>query len=147
MKYPLYYLNDQEFEDLVSFICEKILGIGLIVFSEGKDGGRDGKFTGRAQNFPSSQNPWDGKFIIQAKHTTNPIASCSDSGFKTILEKEIPKIKEIKTEHKIDYYLVFTNRKLSGIQEPLLEDLLTEETGVKNCIIGLERIQLYIREY
>ena len=89
-KYPLHNLNDKDFEDLSALICKKILGTGTVVFSTGKDGGRDAKFTGKANNFPSEEPPWDGKFIIQAKHTTNPIASCSDSEFQTILKKELP---------------------------------------------------------
>ncbi len=45
IKYPLHYLDDKEFENLVALICEKILGTGTIVFSDGKDGGRDALFT------------------------------------------------------------------------------------------------------
>ena len=41
--YPLNELSTQEFENLVIAICEKILGIGTINFSEGPDGGQDGK--------------------------------------------------------------------------------------------------------
>ena len=36
MKYPLEDLaSDKEFEDLVALICERILGMGTIVFSIG----------------------------------------------------------------------------------------------------------------
>ena len=69
MKYPLNELSSGEFENVVSSICEEILGTGTFIFSEGKDGGRDAKFTGRANYFPSKALPWEGKFIIQAKHT------------------------------------------------------------------------------
>ena len=147
MKYPLHYLYDEDFEKLSALICEQILGAGTIVFSIGKDGGRDAKFTGKADNFPSKSKPWDGRFIIQAKHTTNPVASCSDSKFKTILKDELPKLRELKKQSKIDFYLVFTNRKLSGLQYPKIEDLIDGETGVENCILGEERIQLWLQEY
>jgi hypothetical protein len=63
--FPLYDLNDQEFEKLVVLICERILGSGTINFSTGADAGRDAKFTGKAQNFPSKTSPWEGKFIIK----------------------------------------------------------------------------------
>ena len=85
IKFPLYYLNSEDFENLSALICDRILGTGTIVFSTGKDGGRDAKFTGKANNFPSDAAPWDGKFIIQAKHTTSPNASCTDSEFQTIM--------------------------------------------------------------
>ncbi len=37
MNYPLYNLDDSDFEDLVTLICQKILGMGTIVFATGKD--------------------------------------------------------------------------------------------------------------
>ncbi len=93
MRYPLYDLHWQEFENVVISICEEILGIGTINFTDGKDGGRDAKFTGTANHFPSDTTPWRGKFIIQAKHTTNMVASCSDSEFNTTSKKK--KVKKI----------------------------------------------------
>lgn len=147
MKYPLYELNDKEFEKLVALICEQILGTGTITFSDGKDGGRDAKFTGKANKFPSEVKPWEGRFIIQAKHTSELIASCSDSGFNTILKKEVKKINVLKEEDRVDYYLLFTNRKLSGIQDAKIENFIDENSGVGNCIIGDEQIQLWLQEY
>ncbi|MCR6638988.1 MAG: restriction endonuclease [Sporocytophaga sp.] len=82
MDYRLELLDDSTFENLVNRLCQEILGLGVISFSKGKDGGRDGKFTGIANKFPSEASPWCGKFIIQAKHTENPVSSCSDSDFK-----------------------------------------------------------------
>ena len=40
MRYPLYDLSWQEFENIVISICEEILGTGTIKFADGKDGGR-----------------------------------------------------------------------------------------------------------
>ena len=147
VNYPLYNLTDKELENLSALICERILGTGVIVFSDGKDGGRDAKFTGTANNFPSEASPWAGKIIIQAKHTTTPTASCSDSSFKTILKKEVKSIKKLNDDKKIDFYIIFTNRKLSGLQDPKIEDFIDEKIGVPSCIIGLERIQLWLKEY
>jgi hypothetical protein len=147
IKYPLYNLLNKEFEDLVALICQKILGTGVIVFSDGKDGGRDAKFTGTANNFPSEQNPWNGKFIVQTKHTTKPEASCSDSDFNTTLKKELPKLKNLKENGKVDYYLLFTNRKLSGLKDPKIADFIDNEVDVKNIILGEETIQLWLQEY
>lgn len=147
IKYPLYNLLNKEFENLVALICQKILGTGAIIFSDGKDGGRDAKFTGTANRFPSEQNPWNGKFIVQAKHTTKPEASCSDSDFNTTLKKELPKLNNLKEDDKIDYYLLFTNRKLSGLKDPKIEDFIDNEVDVKNIILGEETIQLWLQEY
>ena len=146
MKYPLHNLDDKDFELLVASICEEILGTGTIIFSEGKDGGRDAKFTGMADKFPSERKPWEGKFIIQAKHTTKPSASCSDSAFGGILGKEVKKLILLKEAKKVDYYLLFTNRKLSGVQDPKIEDFIDESVGVENVVLGDERIQKWLND-
>ena len=147
MNYPLYQLDDRAFELLVASICEEILGTGTIIFSEGKDGGRDAKFYGRANKFPSQTKPWDGKFVIQAKHTIRPFASCSDSDFQRILKDEVTnKLIPVKKNKMVDYYLLFTNRRLSGIQDAKIENYLDENVGVENAIIGDEKIQLWLNQ-
>lgn len=148
MNYPLYDLHDHEFENLVASICEEILGTGTINFSEGKDGGRDAKFTGLANNFPSHTKPWEGKIVIEAKHTERQNASCSDSDFQTILKKDIKNnLLKLLQEKRIDYYLLFTNRKLSGIQDAKIEDFIDDKIQVENYVIGDERIQKWLRDY
>lgn len=147
MKYPLYNFDDESFADLVAIICEDILGFGTIVFTKAKDGGRDAKFTGTANQIPSKADPWSGKFIIQAKHTTNPTASCTDADFQRILRKELPKIEALKKDGKIDYYLIFSNRKLTGLQDPKIEDLIDINVGVPNIVFGIETINLWLETH
>lgn len=148
MKYPLENLTDTEFESLVALICSEILGTGTVIFSVGKDGGKDARFNGEANNFPSKSKPWNGKIIIQAKHTQRPDASCSDSDFQSILKKSvIPAINKLKDNNEIDYYLLFTNRKLSGIQDAKIEDIFDEKTDIDNRLIGLETIELWLKQY
>ncbi|WP_209405228.1 ABC-three component system protein [Pseudozobellia sp. WGM2] len=148
MKYPLENLTDKEFEDLVALICKEILGTGTVVFSTGTDGGRDGKFDGVANCFPSKSSPWNGKIVIQAKHTQKINSSCSDSGFQTILKNSVlPSIEKLKKDNKVDFYLLFTNRKLSGIQDAKIEDIFDKNTGVTNRVIGIETIDLWLKEY
>ena len=147
MDYRLELLSEDNFEILVNRICQKILGTGVISFSKGKDGGRDGKFTGTSQNFPSLTAPWTGKFIIQAKHTDNPIASCSDNDFKATVDSEIEKIKNLKKANEIDCYLLFTNRKYSGVKGEQLLAKIKKDTGLENVeIIGKESLNdMYIK--
>lgn len=148
MKYPLENLTDTEFEKLVALICSEILGTGTIVFSDGKDGGRDAEFNGTANNFPSKSEPWSGRIIIQAKHTVRNNASCSESDFRSILKTSvIPAIQKLKKKNEIDYYLLFTNRKLSGVQYPKIENIFDTKTGIENRLIGLETIELWISQY
>lgn len=146
--FPLYNLHWQELEKLVILLCERILGKGTINFAAGADGGRDGKFTGKAENFPSKTSPWEGRFIIQVKHTQNPIAKCSDPDFKKIIEDEIDnRLKSLVDNKELDYYLIFTNRKMSGNAEARITDFINTNLDIENRIIGEERIQLWLQEY
>ena len=148
MNYPLENLTHNEFEILVALICSEILGTGTIIFSDGKDGGRDAEFNGTANNFPSKLKPWNGKIIIQAKHTQKNNASCSESEFQSILKTSvIPSIQKLKKKNEIDYYLLFTNRKLSGVQHPKIEDIFDTKTGIENRVNGLEQIELWINSH
>lgn len=148
MKYPLHHMNEDDFEQLVVFICNHLLGEGTIPFAQGKDGGRDGKFIGKANCIPSDAEPWDGKIIIQAKHTIKENASCSDSDFKSIIKNSvIPAVKKLKASNDIDYYLLFTNRKLTGNQDNAIEKQLSKETGVPNILIAEEKIQMTLAKY
>lgn len=143
--YFLYELATDEFESLVNHICQNILGIGLISFCEGPDGGKDGKFEGTANHFPDESKPWSGKFIIQAKRTTKINASCSDPDFDKLLDKEIPKMQVLKNSGELDNYIVFTNRKLSANKQPHLEKKLRDGIGIYNvCIIGNETLGRYL---
>ena len=146
MIYPLENLTYTEFENLVALICSEILGTGTVVFTDGKDGGRDAEFNGIANKFPSKSKPWSGKVIIQAKHTQRNNASCSESDFQTILKTSvIPAIQKLKERNKIDFYLLFTNRKLSGVQHPKIEDIFDGKTEIENRVIGLETIELWLK--
>lgn len=141
MDYRLELLSEDKFEDLTNAICKDQLGIGVVVFAKGKDGGRDGKFAGTAEKYPSSSEQWQGKFIIQAKHTSNPIASCSDTEFEKIVEREIPKLKKLKDGGEVDCYLLFTNRKHTAIKTTELEKYIKQQTEIANvAIIGKETI-------
>ncbi len=144
--YPLYELSEDEFEQLVSTLCKEILGIGTVSFTKGKDGGKDGRFKGVAKYYPSDKSPWNGKFIIQAKHTNKPNGSFSDSDFKAVILKEIKRIKKIKNQEGLDNYLIFTNRKHTAIVGDNLIKKIKDEVNIDNIeIIGNEDLIIFLR--
>lgn len=148
-RFPIHQLHDTEFEDLVTLICRQILGISVTSFAPGRDGGKDAKFEGMAVAFPSTTSPASGKFIIQAKHTANPVASCSDPEFETtLLNKEIPKIKRQFDEGRLTHYILFTNRRKTGGAEDRIPDRIKAETGVQNVWLrGLEDVERDLLHY
>lgn len=153
MKYPYHDFYETLFEDLIVAICQEILGMGVQSFSKGPDGGRDARFNGTAECFPSSTKPHNGKFIIQAKHTDNPIAKVSEKPFSgesesSIVSKEIKKIKLLKENNEIDHYIIFTNRKASGNAVPKIENKIISSTNIKTAhLIGIDGIEKYLKAY
>ena len=141
-QYRLHELENTEFEDLVCRICIRILGVGVIGFAAGRDGGRDARFEGTAERFPSAAEPAAGKFIIQAKHTSQPAASCSHSSFTRIFEEELPKVEKLAADGELDHYLLFTNRGVTAGVEAKLVKRLKAINGVKDAwILGDDPIR------
>ena len=65
MKFDYEDLSDAQFETLVVFLRQRLLGISVQGFAKGPDGGRDAKFVGTAELHPSGAAPWIGTTIIQ----------------------------------------------------------------------------------
>lgn len=145
--YRLYELSDDEFEKLVVQICTRWLGQGVTPFAQGKDAGRDGKFHGTANSFPSAADPFQGHFVLQAKHVNSPNKSCSDREFQSLVKKEHSKVKALIEAGICDHYLIFTNRKLTGgADQKLIAEL--QKLGLKSAhIIGDERIGIALEEF
>lgn len=143
LRFPVYDLSNIEFEKLVGLICREVLGPAVTTFAAGKDGGKDAKFSGSAQAFPSTANPETGKFIIQAKHTSSPVGSCSDDDFETkTLNEELPKVKRMFDAGELTHYILFTNRRKTGGAEDRIGKRVLDETGVNNFWLrGYEDIE------
>lgn len=146
IQYGFEQMSEDAFEALVVDLCNDLLGIGVQSYAKGPDGGKDGFFTGTANNYPSAKEPWKGTFIIQAKHTTLLGASCSDNDFfsnkTSVLNKEIKRLNERRNEGQaFDCYIVFTNRKLSGGVHTDIKNHLQKELSIDYVdIIGLETL-------
>lgn len=134
-------LSDDQFESTVVAIGQRLFGAGLMGFASGPDGGRDAKFKGTAQMYPSTAAPWTGCTIIQAKHTNGVNASFSDSAvfnlkkLTGLIFDEIPKIKALFESGEAQNYLLISNRKLTGLTEQKITKLISDETGMcRECV-------------
>jgi hypothetical protein len=154
MKYAYEDLGEHQFEQLVSAICSELFGIGVQPFAPGPDGGRDAKFVGRANEFPSSASPWDGTTIIQAKHTNGQNQRFSDSDFfsvtsdSCVVVKEIPRIKTLFESGELHYYALFSNRKLTGNAQQEIVKYIADNTGVTEesiHLVGIEYLEQVLR--
>jgi hypothetical protein len=122
MKFVYCDLYETQFENLAFAICKQLLGAGVKKFAKGPDGGRDAKFNGKAELYPSKTAPLKGQVIIQAKHTDDPISKFSDTSFSSdakssVLSLEIIRIKTLQENGELDHYFLFSNRKLGAEAE------------------------------
>ena len=154
MKYQYHDLSSSQFEDLVIGICEELLGIGVQGFTDGTDGGRDARFEGTAEVFPSTQKPWTGITVIQAKHTSGINRSFSESDFfgndSAQIDKEIVKVKKLYENGELNNYMLFANRKLSANKNEVICKKVATETGLltENIhLFGIDDIERYLKKY
>jgi hypothetical protein len=154
MKYAYEDLSSEQFEKLIVFLCQKLLGISVQGFSKGPDGGRDAKFMGTAELHPSKTAPWVGTTIIQAKHTNGYNRDFSESDFfstirkTTVLGEEIPRIKKLRKEKQLDYYMLFANRRLAGNAETKIRSHLAKECGIPEesiYLCGVEQLEIWLK--
>ncbi|ACY13557.1 ABC-three component system protein [Haliangium ochraceum] len=153
MRYMLYDLRPGQFENLVVELCHELLGAGVQNFATGPDGGRDAKFCGTAQNYPSQAEPLVGTTIVQAKHTSDVVGRFSDGDFggasaTSTISEEIPRIRALREADQLDHYILFANRRLGGNTDERIKGRLIAETGVSSVyLIGVEQIERYIKRY
>jgi hypothetical protein len=149
--YAYHDLSPHQFEQLVVSICYELLGAGVQPFAPGPDGGRDAKFVGTAQRFPSTAEPWRGAFIVQAKHTRSPIGKFSESDFSgagksSVLSKEMPRIKKLRDQGELDHYILFSNRALGAEANASISDKIRDACGVPNVhLVGVEALERFVK--
>lgn len=156
MKYAYEDLGDDQFEELVVFICRRLLGMGAQGFATGPDGGRDAKFVGTAQFIPSTTAPWKGTVIVQAKHTSGYNRSFSEGDFfnaksvNTVVGKEVPRIKKLREAKQLDHYMIFANRRLTGGTESAIRNHIASTCNLSEesiMLCGLEQIEGWLKDF
>ena len=156
MKFAYEDMSDDQFEKLVVFLCQHLLGISVQGFAKGPDGGRDAKFVGTAELHPSKAAPWAGTIIVQAKHTNGYNRNFSESDFfsataaNTVLGKEIPRIKKLRESNQLDHYMLFANRRLAGNAETEIREYIAAKCGLPASSIylcGLEQLEVLLKAF
>lgn len=156
MKFAYEDLSDHQFEKLVIFICQRLLGVSVQGFATGPDGGRDAKFVGTAELHPSTAAPWVGTTIVQAKHTNGYNRSFAESDFynvngtAAVLSKEIPRVKKLREAKQLDHYMLFANRRLAGNTESEIREYIAESCGIPISslyLCGLEQLELWLKRF
>lgn len=156
MRFDYQDLSEGQFENLIVFLCQRLLGVSVQGFAKGPDGGRDAKFVGTAELHPSKAAPWVGTTIVQAKHTNGYNRNFSESDFfrttaqNTVLGKEIPRIKKLRKGKQLDHYMLFANRRLAGNAESEIRAHLAMQCSIPESSIylcGLEQLEVFLRTF
>ncbi len=142
MRLDYHDLSEDQFERLVVAICSWLLGQGIQSFSKGPDGGKDARFHGRADRFPSSVDPWDGRIVVQAKHTDLINRKFSDPDFSgdapsSVLSQELARVRRLRHAGELDYYLLFSNRRLAGVAEQKIRKRIAIAAGIDESAVYL----------
>jgi hypothetical protein len=156
MKYAYEDLSSKQFETLVVLIGQRLFGASMQGFADGIDGGRDAKFVGTANMFPSGSAPWVGITIAQAKHTYGYNRHFSETDFfnprsaKNIIGKEVPRIKKLIAAGELNHYFLVANRRLAGGAESDIRNHIVKECGLSTTSIylcGVEQLELYMKQF
>ena len=155
-KYVFEDLSEHQFEKMIIQICSRLFGVGVKTFAPGKDGGRDAKFVGTAELFPSKNSPWTGTTIIQAKHTNGVNKSFGDADFfseksnSSVIAKEIPRIKKLRDDENLDNYIIFSNRRNPAISNEKILDEIGKKCAIPKKsldLLGLEDIERHLTNF
>jgi hypothetical protein len=156
MKFAYEDFGVDQFETLVVCLCQYLFGISVQGFAKGPDGGRDAKFIGTAELFPSKALPWIGTTVIQAKHTNGYNKNFSESDFfsktalNTVIAKEIPRVKKLREAKQLDHYILFANRRLAGNAETEIREHIAKECGLPASSVylcGVEQLELWLKRF
>lgn len=155
MGYRFEDLDDSAFERVAVQCMRKLFGPGVQGFAPGADGGRDARFQGTAERFPSAASPWSGLVVGQAKHTAAINAHFGEKSFSSdadssVLSEEIDRLKKLKAKDELDYYILFSNRRLGWVVGPAIElRIATEVQLAKDHVhcVGIERLDELLVEF
>jgi hypothetical protein len=103
-------LSTREFEHVSQALAQAILGPGVSVFGDGRDGGREATFEGRVP-YPSELDAWDGYGVVQAKFRQRTDRQPQDavSWLKGQVKEELEAwLSPASKRERLPEYLIFT---------------------------------------
>jgi molecular chaperone DnaK (HSP70) len=139
MEYNFTNIGNEQFENLIQALMQKILGYDSIVFGKGPDGGRELTFEGKS-NFPNAHKNWDGYWIVQAKYKSRE--EVPKNSFTWVKKHLIKEIKGFQTKKRKlpDNYIFITNAILTASAETgdrdKIQKLITEYNNlIRNILV------------
>ncbi|HEV7893761.1 MAG TPA: hypothetical protein VGP08_24305 [Pyrinomonadaceae bacterium] len=116
--YTLEGLSTRSFEQLIQALAVKVIGPNVVVFGDGRDGGREATFEGQIP-YPSKEEGWGGYGVVQAKFKQRKQDTKADGDWAIQqLRHELEDFADLeKARKKPDYYIFATNVVLTPFPE------------------------------
>jgi len=139
--YELHSLGWKAFQNLCATITGEIWGQVIQTFFDSNDGGRDGAFHG--EWIGKNGESFSGSFTVQCKFTAKADTQTTLSS----LSDELIKAERLAKKGLSDNYILFSNAKLTGLNEEKIRQAFENIPGIK-CFssYGCERISQIIHE-
>jgi hypothetical protein len=140
--YNLEGLSTRSFEQLVQAIAAKVVGPNVVIFGDGRDGGREATFEGHIP-YPSKEAGWNGYGVVQAKfkQRTQDTKADGDWALQQLRHELEDFTDPQKARRKPDYYIFATNVVLTPFPEKGSKDkvaALFDEFGERVPLKGYD---------
>ncbi|WP_330272118.1 hypothetical protein OG205_34680 [Lentzea sp. NBC_00516] len=122
MDYDLTRLGTREFEHLIQALAKKVLGSGVSIFGDGRDGKREATFRG-AVGYPnlSPASNWNGYGVVQAKFRQRQDVATNAGWLVSQIKAEFEGWRAAKRKNPglelPEYILICSNVVLSAVQD------------------------------
>jgi hypothetical protein len=134
--YDLARLTTRDFEHLTQALAIEVIGPGVEVFGDGRDGGREAVFEGLMRYpDPAPDGVWDGYGVLQAKFRQRPLSTELDTAwFLAETRSELrrwanPKSARARSGRIPEYLVLATNVVLSPVSESGGIDTVKRDIG------------------
>lgn len=128
MAYDFKNLSDLDFEDLVRDLVGRELGVRLEAFTQGKDGGLDGRHSSAV-----------GQIILQAKH----YADSAPSALVRTMKRERGAIERLSARH----YMLATSCRLTPAAKAKVASAIGPSVKAESDILGPDDLNGLLRRY
>ncbi len=136
--FPFHTMGWKAFQDFCSTILTDICGQKVERYAIVRDLGMDAVIWGRHCQKEGFQG--EGTFICQCKHTCNEGTTLT----KSIMDNELPKIRELAIKHGALSYIIMTNYSITGENADAIRQALVA-TGISSVTIwGSDRLASFV---
>lgn len=139
-RFNLHELGWHDFQNLYLTFTSEVFGQTVTGFIPNNDPGCDGAFFGTWTSAEGEQ--YQGDFVVQAKHTSNPSTFLTPS----LISDELDKAGRLVASRRCYVYVLMSNAKLTGESELTITKQLRTQGASQTLILGTDWFNRKISE-